>query len=157
MISNFFTYNFSCPLFKAISMSLITPKTKILHNLPLSRRFGRYSHWFSIKVGCCVKLAIERLGVYGAPHWLTLVLMAKIRQKKITSIRFICFNDFFKTILMISISGQWTSFIFKRGRGYSDMGAGKWLFLGSQRVELKTRPFFLLALRARRPREVGFY
>ena len=37
-----------------------------------------------------MKLAIERLGVYGAPHWLTLVLMAKIRQKK-KSLQFVLF------------------------------------------------------------------
>ena len=37
------------------------------------------------------------------------------------------------------------------------MDAGRWHFLGSQRVELKARPFFLLALRACRPREVSFY
>ena len=37
------------------------------------------------------------------------------------------------------------------------MDAGRWHFLGSQRVELKARPFFLLTMRARRPREVGFY
>ena len=37
------------------------------------------------------------------------------------------------------------------------MDAGRWHFLGSQRVELKARPFFLLALRTGRPREVGFY
>ena len=45
----------------------------------------------------------------------------------------------------------------KRGTTFSDMDAGRWHFLGSQRVELKARPFFLLALRACRPREVGFY
>ena len=37
------------------------------------------------------------------------------------------------------------------------MEAGRSHFLGSQRVELKARPFFLLALRARRPRAIGFY
>ena len=37
------------------------------------------------------------------------------------------------------------------------MDAGRSHFLGSQRVELKARPFFLLALRAGRPREVGFF
>ena len=37
------------------------------------------------------------------------------------------------------------------------MDAGLWHFLGSQRVGLKARPFFLLALRARRPRAIGFY
>ena len=36
------------------------------------------------------------------------------------------------------------------------MDARLWHFLGSQMVGLKARPFFLLALRARRPREVGF-
>ena len=45
----------------------------------------------------------------------------------------------------------------KRGTTFSDMDAGRSHFLGSQRVELKARPFFLLALRAGRPREVGFY
>ena len=45
----------------------------------------------------------------------------------------------------------------KRGTTFSDMDAGRWHFLGSQRVELKARPFFLLALRAGGPREVGFY
>ena len=44
-----------------------------------------------------------------------------------------------------------------RGTGSSDMDARLWHFLGSQRVELKAGPFFLLALRAGRPREVGFY
>ena len=45
----------------------------------------------------------------------------------------------------------------QRGTTFSDMDAGRLHFLGSQRVELKARPFFLLALRAGRPREVGFY
>ena len=36
------------------------------------------------------------------------------------------------------------------------MDAGRLHFLGSQRVELKARPFYLLALCAGRPREVGF-
>ena len=40
---------------------------------------------------------------------------------------------------------------------FSDMDARLLHFLGSHRAELKTRPFFLLALRAGRPREVGFY
>ena len=40
-----------------------------------------------------MKLAIERLGVYGAPHWLTLVLMAKIRRKK--SLQFVLFDFMF--------------------------------------------------------------
>ena len=47
--------------------------------------------------------------------------------------------------------------IAQRGTTFSDMDARRWHFLGSQRVELKARPFFLLALRACRPREVGFY
>ena len=45
----------------------------------------------------------------------------------------------------------------ERGTTFSDMDARLWHFLGSQRVELKARPFFLLALRTGRPREVGFY
>ena len=36
------------------------------------------------------------------------------------------------------------------------MDARLWHFLGSQMEELKARPFFLLALRAGRPREVDF-
>jgi hypothetical protein len=44
----------------------------------------------------------------------------------------------------------------QRGTGSSDMDAGLWHFLGSQMVELKARPFFLLALRAGQPRAVGF-
>ena len=37
------------------------------------------------------------------------------------------------------------------------MDAGRLHFLGSQRVELKARPFFLLALRACRPCVVSFF
>ena len=45
----------------------------------------------------------------------------------------------------------------KRGTTFSDMDAGLWHFLGSQRVELKARAFFLLALPARRPGAIGFF
>ena len=37
------------------------------------------------------------------------------------------------------------------------MDARLWHFLGSQMVGLKARPFFLLALRACRPRAVSFF
>ena len=37
------------------------------------------------------------------------------------------------------------------------MDARLWHFLGSQRVELKARPFFLLALRADRHGTAGFF
>ena len=37
------------------------------------------------------------------------------------------------------------------------MDARLWHFLGSQMVELNARPYFLLALSAGQPREVGFY
>ena len=53
-------------------------------------------------------------------------------------------NFFFQKIEKIKLS--------KRGTTFSDMDARRWHFLGYQRVELKARPFFLLALRAGRPR-----
>ena len=60
-----------------------------------------------------MKLAIERLGVYGAPHWLTLVLMAKIRQKK-KSLHWVLFflMIFSKQSLNFRFrSMQWTRFV----------------------------------------------